>query len=152
MCLVALDMHGDVDVLEQIRQTFDRVTHHGAANVVRVGVRDEHPRKPHSVPGEQVEKTGDVIRRVDHDGLARVAVADQVAEVHHLASERVLAPEIATREELAEVEPRIPVVSRGVALVLHVGHGPTETIGKKMGPAENRSGACGVLWLSKETK
>ena len=59
-------------------------------------------RMPSAV--EDVENSGDVVRRVDGDGLARVAVADEVAEVDHLGREEVGTPDIASTEQLTEIE------------------------------------------------
>ncbi len=122
--LVALDVDGNIHALEQIGQTLDRVTHHVAADMVGVSVAHEHARKAHAVLGKQVEESPDVVRRVDDDGFARLPVTDQVAEVHHLTGERVLASKVASREKLAEVEPFVQVLGGG--------HGPNETIGKEI--------------------
>ena len=46
------------------------------------------PRKPHPVLCENVQESPDVVCGVDDHRLFRLAVADQVAEVDHLAGER----------------------------------------------------------------
>ncbi len=141
--LVALHVHGDARVLEQVGDALDRVSHHPASDVVGMGMRDEHARKPHAVCCEQVEQTSDVVRRVDDDGLSCRPVADQVAEVDHLAGERVLVAEIAAREELAEVEPFF--------VVLSVCHGSDETIRKENGPSrEPTAGLRSVMAIERD--
>ena len=53
---------------------------------------------------EHVEQALDVVGGVDHDRLAGLAIADEVDEVDHLAGDRIRAGEVATGEQLAEVQ------------------------------------------------
>ena len=76
--------------------------------MVGVVVRGEGAGEPHVVGGEDVEQALDVVGGVDHDGLAGLAVADQVHEVHHLAGDRIRAGEVAAGQQLAEVEAARP--------------------------------------------
>ena len=56
------------------------------------------------VGGGAVEDPPHVPSGVDHHALARVPVTDQVDEVLHLGARRVLLGDVATDEELSEVE------------------------------------------------
>ncbi len=49
----------------------------------------EHPGEAHVVARQHLEDAGRVVGRVDDDGLARLSVADQIHEVHHLAGQLV---------------------------------------------------------------
>ncbi len=62
------------------------------------------PLEAHPVVVEDLDQLVDAVRGVDRDGLALLAVADEVHEVHHLARDRVVTREVASGEELAEVE------------------------------------------------
>ena len=68
--LGSLDVHGDLDVLEQVRDPFDPVPHQVAAHVVGVEVGGEHPDTAHVVGGEDVEESSDVVGGVHDDRLA----------------------------------------------------------------------------------
>ena len=59
---------------------------------------------------EHVEQALDVVGGVDHDGLARLPIADQVDEVDHLAGDRIRAGEVASGEQLAEVQPVVHIL------------------------------------------
>ena len=78
--------------------------------MVGVVVRHERAGEAQAVGREQVDELADAVRRVDHDRLARLAVADEVDEVHHLARQRVVAREVGARQQLAEVEPVLGLV------------------------------------------
>ena len=80
-----LDVHGDLHRFEEVGDPFDAVPHEVAAHVVGVEMGGEDARAPHVVGGQDVEQSGDVVGGVDDDRLAVLAVADEVAEVHHLA-------------------------------------------------------------------
>ena len=90
--------------LEQLADAHDVEAHHGAAHVVGVVVGGEGAGEVHAVGGEHVEDALGVVGGVDHDRLARLAVADQVDEVDHLAGHRVVGGDVAAGEQLAEVE------------------------------------------------
>ena len=57
--------------------------------MVGVVVRDERAGERHVVGGEHVEQLADRVGGVDDDGLAGLAVADEVHEVDHLAGDRI---------------------------------------------------------------
>ena len=59
-------------------------------------------RKPVGV--EHLDELLDAVRGVDRNGLARLAVADEVHEVDHLPRDRIVTREVAPGEELAEVQ------------------------------------------------
>ncbi len=97
-----VDRH--IDSVEQLGDAVDRVTHHGATHMVGVIVRRQHPRKGQPVLVEHVHDAVCVIGRIDDDGFARLGVADQVAEVHHLVGNRILLGEVSPREKLTKVQ------------------------------------------------
>ena len=68
------------------------------ADMVRVVVRAQHAGQLHAVGLDDVEQVLHRVGRVDHDGLARRAVADEVDEVDHLAGHQVALGEVAARE------------------------------------------------------
>ncbi len=102
--LGSLHVDRHVDPLEQLGHPLQPQTHHRPADVVRMEVGGEHPRAPHPVGGQHVEKALDVVRRIDQHRLPRGPVADRVDEVDHLLRHHVGRREVATRQELAEVE------------------------------------------------
>ena len=51
-----------------------------------------------------LDQLADGVRGVDDERLARLAVADEVHEVDHLAGDRVVGGEVAAGEQLAEVQ------------------------------------------------
>ena len=63
------------------------------------------PVTVHAVGGDRGEQVVDGVGRVDEDALAGRPVADGVHEVDHLGGERVVDGEVATAEQLAEVQP-----------------------------------------------
>ena len=76
---------------EQLADAGDGVAHHVAADVIGVVVRGERADESHAVGREDVEQSPDVVRGIDGDRLAGLAVADEVHEVDHLARDRVVA-------------------------------------------------------------
>ena len=82
----------------------DPQAHHLAADVVGVVVGHEHAGEAHPVGAEDLDELVDAVGRVDHHGLARLAVADEVREVDHLLRDPIGAREVAAREQLAEVQ------------------------------------------------
>ncbi len=72
--------------------------------MVGVVVGDEHAAQVHVVGGEDVDEFRRPVGRVDRDRVTGLAVADEVHEVHHLPGDLVVVREIATREQLAEVQ------------------------------------------------
>ncbi len=102
--LVALDVDGHRPQAEQLVDAGDAVARHVATDVVRVVVGGERARQLHVVLVEHVEDAADVVGRVDDHGLALLAVADEVDEVDHLPSDGVVVPEVATTQQLTEVQ------------------------------------------------
>ena len=88
------------------------MTEQAAAGVVCVVVGHEHPLEAHPVVLHEIEELAGRVGWIDGDRHAGCPVADQVGEVDHLSSDRVLAGVVPPREKLAEVE---PVVCRSVA-------------------------------------
>jgi hypothetical protein len=58
----------------------------------------------HAVGLERVDQIAGRICRVDHDAVSGLTVTDQVSEIAHLCRDHVTSSEIATGEQLAEVQ------------------------------------------------
>jgi hypothetical protein len=95
----------DVLTLEEFPYPFDPVTHHGTTDVVGVIVRGQRTDHRHAVRAHQLEKFADVVRGIDQHTLTRGPIADRIHEVHHLNGYLIAAGKVATRQQLAEVEP-----------------------------------------------
>ena len=108
--LVALHVDGAVDAFEQGGDALDVVGPHRPADVVGVVVSRQHAGHPHAIGGDRVEQIGHRVRRVDQQAFARGPITHGVDEVDHLLGQRVVYREVATREQLAEVEPIVGVV------------------------------------------
>ena len=103
-CLVALHVHRAAAPFEQRRHALELMAHQVAADVVGVEVRGQHAGDDHAVGFDHVDERVDVVGRVDQYALALLAVADGVDEVHHLLRDGVVGGEVATGEQLTEVE------------------------------------------------
>ncbi len=101
-----VDVDGRVDAIEseQRGDAFDLPPHEGAADVIRVVVGDERADDAQVVGTRDRHELAHAVRRVDDQRLARLAVADEVDEVHHLLRDLVVGREVTAGEELAEVE------------------------------------------------
>jgi cytochrome P450 len=99
-----LHMNRHRNDVEQFVHAFDGVTHHLSTNVIGVIVGCEHTGDFHVVGGEHIDNALHVVGRVDSHGLAGLAIADEVDEVHHLAGERIGRRDVATGKQLAEIE------------------------------------------------
>jgi len=111
--LVLLDVDRDGDELEESGDAGDVVAEEVAADVIGVVVGGEDAGESHAVGLEHLDDLARGIGRVDRDGFTAHPVADQVDEVHHLAGERITLGEVATGEELAEVQAVVGHDSRG---------------------------------------
>ncbi len=78
--------------------------------MVRVVVRHQGPGDGQPVRTRDLHQLAHAVRRVDDERLTGLPVADEVDEVHHLAGDLVVDGEVATGEQLAEVE---AIVSHG---------------------------------------
>ena len=90
--------------VEQFVHAFDGVAHHLSTNVIGVIVGGQHTGEFHVISGEHIDNALHVVGRIDGDGFAGLAIADEVNEVHHLAGERISRCDVATGEQLAEIE------------------------------------------------
>ena len=72
--------------------------------MIRVIVRGDHAGHGHPVGGDRGEQVGHGIGRIDENALAGAPVADDVHEVDHLGGERIVDREVATAQQLAEVQ------------------------------------------------
>ena len=102
--LVGLHVDRHLGELEEVGDARDLVAEQVPAHVVGVVVGGERAGEVHAVGGQDVEDGLRVVRRVDHHGLARLAVADQVDEVDHLLGDRIVLGDVHPGEDLAEVE------------------------------------------------
>ena len=91
------------------------IPHHRTADVIGVIVRGEHAGDRHVVGADHVDQFGGSVGRVDEHALTGVTVADRIHEVDHLRRELVALGEVASREELTEVQ-TVVVGSRGCVL------------------------------------
>ena len=102
---MGVDVHRHADALQQFGQALELEAHHRTADVVGVVVGDQHAGQVHAVGLQRVDQVAGGVGRVDDHGVAGLPVADQVGEVAHLLGDHVAGREIATREQLPEVEP-----------------------------------------------
>ena len=82
----------------------DAQAHHLPAHVIGVVVGREHTGESHPVGAQDLDELVDPVGRVDHHGLAGLAITDEVGEVDHLLGDPIGASEVATGEQLAEVQ------------------------------------------------
>ena len=113
LVLVHMDRH--VMGGQEGRDSLDLVSEQGSADVVGVVVGDEDARDAHVVGLRGVDQIGHSIGRIDHETFPGGAVADEVREVDHLTGKGVVVREVASPEQLAEVQ---TVVGCGA----HAGH------------------------------
>lgn len=103
-CFVTIDVDRNVDPIEEARDSFDSVPHHRTPDVIGVVVRRQHPGDAHVVGGGDVDQLVDAVGRVDHDAFTSGPVADEIDEVDHLSSERIIRGEVVPGQKLSEVE------------------------------------------------
>lgn len=84
--------------------TFDRVPHHFPAYMIRVIVSRQHTGKSHVISGEHIDNALHVIGRINGNRFAGLAVSDEIDEIHHLTSKRVVLSDVSAGEELTEIE------------------------------------------------
>ena len=112
--LVALDVDRARHLFEQPGDAGDLVPEDRPTDVVGVVVGREHPGDRHAVGSHGRDQTRGIVGRVDEHTLTGGTVADRVHEVDHLRRHLVVDREVATRQQLAEVE-----------AVVGLGHGPS---------------------------
>src|SRR5208282_3452911 len=91
---VFVDVHFRLDALEHLGRTLDALSHHPAAKMVRVIMRDENLVDLVAFLLHEIANRSYIPRRIDHRGLARRRIADDVDVVRHRAELR-----------LAQIEP-----------------------------------------------
>ncbi len=102
--LGALHMNRHGCEFEQLLNTLDGITHHLSTDMIGVVVGGDGTHEFHAIGGERLKDAGDVVGRVDHDGLTGLAVAHEIHEIHHLLGQWVGAGDVAARQQLAEVQ------------------------------------------------
>src|SRR5207248_4036002 len=90
--------------LQQLCEALELEAHHRAADVVGVVMGDQYTGQVHVVGLEDVDQISGGVGRVDDDGVAGLAVADEVGEVAHLRGDHVAGREVAPREQLPKVQ------------------------------------------------
>src|SRR5439155_7207972 len=119
-----VQLHRDVVHREELADPLDAVPHDVAADVIRVVMGAERAGQSHAVGGRHLDELTGPVRGIDDDRFAFLAVTDEVHEVDHLTGEHVVTREIASREELTEVE----------AVVLGHSHDSTPACGCEAAP------------------
>ncbi|MEY2958011.1 MAG: gamma-glutamyl phosphate reductase [Actinomycetota bacterium] len=102
--LVPMDVHRAGDDVEECRDAGDVVPEDRPTDVIGVIVRGEDTGDLHAVVADDVDDRRRVVRRIDEDALTGRPVTDGVDEVHHLRRELIGGSEIASGEQLTEVE------------------------------------------------
>lgn len=103
-CLVAVHVNRNVDPLEETSHTFDAIPHHRSTHVIGVIMRGQDAGETHAVSGRDVDQFVDSVGRIDDDAFTRGAVTDQVHEIDHLVSQRIIGCEVLSGQKLTEVE------------------------------------------------
>jgi hypothetical protein len=103
-------VHGHAGPLQQLGEPLQLEAHHRPADMVRVVMGDQHAGQVHAVGLDSVDQVACGVGRVDDDGVAGFAVADEVGEVAHLRRDHVACREVAAREQL----PKVQAVGHGV--------------------------------------
>jgi hypothetical protein len=85
-------------------QSFDLVAEQIAANVIGMVMRRERAHDLHAILACGVNQPTYIPRGVDDHTFIRRSIADEVAEVEHLLSDRVGRGEVTACEKLFEVE------------------------------------------------
>ena len=102
--LFGLDVDRHLHLLEQGADPLERPPAHLPAEVIRVEVGPQDAGQPHAVGRQDVEQVLHRVGGVDRHRLAGLAVADEVDEVDHLAGHHVALGEVATGQQLAEIQ------------------------------------------------
>jgi hypothetical protein len=103
--LVVLYVDRAAHPLEEAGDALDGVTHHRAADVVRVVVGGEDASDRQPIGLDPVDEIVDGVRGIDQHALTGLPVTDGVDEVHHLLGDRVGRGEVPSGQHLAEVQP-----------------------------------------------
>ena len=101
---MAVDVHRHALALQQLGQALELEAHHRPADVVGVVVGDQHAGQVHAVGLQGVDQVVGGVGRIDDDGVAGLAVADQIGEVAHLLGDHVAGREVAAGQQLPEIE------------------------------------------------
>ena len=72
--------------------------------MISMMVGDQCAYHRHAVSSGQVQQVPNPVGGVDHQGRAVITVTDEVRELDHLRRERIADGEVASGEELAEVQ------------------------------------------------
>lgn len=102
--LVFVDVHGNVAIIQQLGDSCDGVAHHVATYVVCVIVAHKDTLHAHPVGAGKVQDFLRRVSRVDDEALLGLNVPDQIDVVRHLRRETVVLCEVATRQELSEID------------------------------------------------
>ena len=102
---VGIYVYGHTRPIQQLGQALQLKTHHRAADMIGVMMGDQHTGQVHAVSLEGVDQVTGGVRRVYHYAVSGLTIANQVGEIAHLRRDHVAGGEIATGEQLTEVQP-----------------------------------------------
>ena len=99
-------VHVDRDVMgrQEGGDALDVVAEEGSADMVGVVVGDEGPGDAHAIGFGGDHEVGHPVGGIDHEAFPGGTVADEVGEVDHLAGHGVVVGEVASAEQLAEIQ------------------------------------------------
>ena len=72
--------------------------------MVGVIVGGKHTGEFHVVGREHIDNSLHVVGRIDGHSLARLAIANEIDEIHHLPGQGIVRGNVTAREQLAEIE------------------------------------------------
>ena len=99
-----MDVDRHLDLFEEVGDANDLPAEQIATHVIGVVVGGQHAGEAHPFGREEGDHLVGSVGGIDCDGLADFTVPDQVYKVHHLASHRIAARDVAARQQLAEVQ------------------------------------------------
>jgi fatty acid desaturase/predicted Zn-dependent protease with MMP-like domain len=104
LTLLGLHMDRDVHAFEELVDALDRVPHHLSTDMIGVVVRGENSGESHVIRFEDAKDAVDVVGGIDGDRLTGLAITDQIDEVHHLPRQRIVLGDVASGEQLTEIQ------------------------------------------------
>ena len=99
-----LHMNRHRNNVEQFVHTFDGVAHHFSTDMVRVIMGGQHTSEFHVIGRKHIDNSLHVVGRIDGHRLARLAIANEIDEIDHLAGQGIVGGNVTPSEQLAEIE------------------------------------------------
>ena len=97
-----MDRH--IDLAQELGDSIDLVAHHRTADVIGMVMGGQNTGDLHAVGFNDFQKFINCVCGIDDDAFARVSVAQQIDEVHHLGCEAIAHCEVPSGEQLPKVE------------------------------------------------